>query len=141
LRGFEFRLGLGQSFHGTWTDVGAFPIQGGIGAIVGGQSPYASYHRFELPVFICLFYYPFSRRKGFILGFCFGRCYESSTGKEGVCKLEKIPGIKVSSWPLVRTLVEEVGEKDVLVVGMEPLPKELIALSLGHETGEKKGVA
>ena len=45
-----------------------------------------------------------------------------------MCKLEKIPGIKVSSWPLVGMLVKKVGKKDVLVIGMEALPKELVAL-------------
>ena len=95
LRGFRFGLGPGQSFYGTRTDVGAFPIQGGIGTIVGGQFAYASYHRLELPVFICLFYYPFSHNKGFTLGFCFGLglCFsfscKSPTGKEGVRKVEQ----------------------------------------------------
>lgn len=38
-------------------------------------------------------------------------------------------------------LVKEIGKMDVLVIGIEALPKELVALSLGHKIGENWGVA
>jgi len=62
-------------------------------------------------------------------------------GKEGVCKVKQLLEAKGHSWPLVGTLVKEVGEEHGAVVDMKAFPEEHIAFPLGHASVEEKGFA
>jgi len=67
--------------------------------------------------------------------------FESLVEEKGMCKVKQLSKVEVCSWLAVRTLVEEVRVKCRAVFGMNSLPKQLVAFSLGHAMEEYKAVS
>jgi len=67
--------------------------------------------------------------------------FKSLMEEKGMRKVKQLSKVEVGSWLVVGTLVEEVRVKRCVVFGMNSLPKQLVAFSLGHAMEEYKAVS